>query len=442
MLTAVRSAFRLPELRRKLLFTLGILILYRILSQVPVPGVDKAALDNFFQGSDLASLFNMLSGGALANFSVMAMGVYPYITATIIMQLLIPIIPRLQEISKDGDAGRQKINQITTYLTVPLALLQGYGQAAIMTSGAFGGASVLPEFGFNNNALLTVTVLISLVAGSFLALWLGNLITEQGIGNGVSLIIFGGIVGGLWGNLNVLLASTRGLLLVIVFTLITIATVFLIVYVQEGQRRIPVRYGKRVRTMRGNRLMMVGGQSSHVPIRVNSAGMIPLIFASSLLIFPSTIGSLFVGSSVGWLSSVGNFFASSLSVGSTLYWILYFILVVAFTFFYTDVVFRQQNLPETLQRQGGYIPGIRPGRPTESYLNRVLARITLVGALFLGFVAILPWLVGLIIREPGLGNSTLLITSAGLLIVVGVVLDTMKQLEAQLMMRHYEGFIR
>ncbi|MCP4164622.1 MAG: preprotein translocase subunit SecY [Chloroflexi bacterium] len=441
MLVALRSAFRLPELRRKLLFTFGLLVLYRFLAQVPVPGVDTAALAQYFEQSDLANLFDLLSGGALSNFSVMSMGVYPYITASIIMQLLVPIIPRLEEIAKDGDAGRQKINQFTLYLTIPLAILQGYGQAALMSSGAF-GARVLPEFGFSVAPLLTLDVIVAMVAGSMVALWLGNLITQEGIGNGVSLIIFGGIVSGLFPRLSSLWASTNGVLLVAIFTVLTIATIFLIVYVQEGQRRIPVRYGKRVRTMRGNRLMMVGGQSSYIPIRVNSAGMIPLIFASALLIFPSTIASYMTVSTVAWISSIGTWVATYLSPGANLYWVLYFLLVVAFTFFYTDVVFRQQNLPETLQRQGGYIPGIRPGRRTEEYLNSVVSRITLVGALFLGLVAIMPWIVGLVVRQPGLGSSQLLITSSGLLIVVGVVLDTMKQLEAQLQMRHYEGFIR
>ncbi len=442
MLTAVRSAFRLPDLRRKLLFTLGILILYRFLAQVPVPGVDRAALANFFQGNALANLFDLLSGGALSNFSVMSMGVYPYITATIILQLLQPIIPKLEEIAKDGEAGRRKINQYSLYLTVPLALLQGYGQAAIMASGRGATSSVLPGFGFGNNLMLTISVLAAMSAGTFVALFLGNLVTEDGIGNGVSLIIFGGIVGNMWSRINALLTSTRGWLLVIIFLAITVATVLLIVYVQEGQRRIPVRYGKRVRTMRGNRVMMAGGQSSHIPIRVNSAGMIPLIFASSLLIFPATIGSFLQASGADWVAAIGRFLTNTLSPSSNIYWIFYFILVVAFTYFYTDVIFRQQNLADSLQKQGGYIPGIRPGKRTEEYLNRVLVRITLVGALFLGFVAILPWLVQLVVREPGLSSTSLLITSSGLLIVVGVVLDTMKQIEAQLLMRHYEGFIR
>ncbi len=441
MLTALRSAFLLPELRKKILFTLGILLLYRVLAQIPVPGVDRTAMGQILQ-NDLASLFDMLSGGALSRFSIMAMGVYPYITASIIMQLLVPIVPQLEKIAKEeGDAGRQKINQYTTYLTIPLALLQGYGTAALMSGGAF-GTSLLPNFGFGKDPLLTIGVLASLLTGSFIALWLGNIITEDGIGNGVSLIIFGGIVSRMWPRLNALLASTNGVFLTLVFTLVTIGTVFLIVYVQEGQRRIPVRYGKRVRTMRGNRLMMVGGQSSYVPIRVNSAGMIPLIFASTLLIFPSTIASAFINSSISWLQGIAQFLSVNFSIGSTAYWIAYFILVVAFTFFYTAVIFQQQNIPESLQRQGGYIPGIRPGKRTEEYLNKVVNRVTLVGALFLGFVAILPWLVSLLLRQPSLSNSALLITSAGLLIVVGVVLDTMKQLEAQLLMRHYEGFIK
>jgi preprotein translocase subunit SecY len=440
MLTALRSALILPELRRKILFTLGVLLLYRVLAQIPVPGVDRAAMGQILQ-NDLANLFDMLSGGALSRFSIMAMGVYPYITASIIMQLLVPIIPKLEEIAKDGDAGRQKINQITTYLTIPLALLQGFGTAALMSGGSF-GTPLLPHFGFNVDPLLTISVLASLLTGSFIALWLGNLITQDGIGNGVSLIIFGGIVAGMWPRVNGLLSSTNGVFLAIIFTLVTIATVGLIVYVQEGQRRIPVRYGKRVRTMKGNRLMMVGGQSSYVPIRVNSAGMIPLIFASTLLIFPSTIASAFTNSSIPWLKAMSDFMATNFSIGSTFYWIVYFILVGAFTFFYTSGVFQQQNIPESLQRQGGYIPGIRPGKRTEQYLNKVVNRITLMGALFLGFVAILPWLVSLVLHQPNLSSSALLITSSGLLIVVGVVLDTMKQLEAQLLMRHYEGFIR
>jgi preprotein translocase subunit SecY len=446
MLEALRNAFRLPDLRRKLLVTLGILLVYRLASHIPVPGVDRQALSVIFQSNQLLGLLNLLSGGALQNFSVMAMGVYPYITASIIMQLLQPIIPALSRLAKEeGDAGRNKLNQYTNYLTIPLAALQAFGQSSILAQSAGGSGPVLREFGFGAYPLATTAIIFTLTAGTMLAMWLGQIITQEGIGNGVSIIIFGGIIAGMPQNVQ-RTAVEGGFGQLLVFAVVTVLTVAVIVVVQEGQRRIPVQYGKRVRAMRGNRLMVVGGQSTHVPMRVNSAGMIPLIFASSFLIFPSTIASYFVGSSVGWISAVATFIYQFFSPQYNWYWILYLVLVIGFTYFYTDVVFRQQNLSETLQKQGGFIPGIRPGFNTEQYLNRVMSRITLVGALFLGFVAILPWLVHLVLvggaAASRASTSTLLISSTGLLIVVGVVLDTMKQLEAQLLMRHYEGFIR
>jgi preprotein translocase subunit SecY len=444
MLDAVRNAFRLPDLRRRILITLGILVIYRFLSHVPVPGVNREALAQLFQSNQLLGILNLLSGGALSNFSVMAMGVYPYITASIIIQLLIPIIPQLEALQKEGDAGRKKLNQYTVWLTIPMALLQAFGQASLLAQPVTaGGAPVLTNFGFRADALATFAVLMTLTAGTMVAMWLGQIITEEGIGNGVSIIIFGGIVSALPANIQRTWVE-GGWVELLIFIIVTVVTVGVIVVVQEGQRRIPVQYGKRVRAMRGNRLMVVGGQSTHVPMRVNSAGMIPLIFASSILIFPSTIASYFVNSPTEWISSIATAINRVFSPQYNSYWILYFFLVIAFTYFYTDVVFRQQNLAETLQRQGGFIPGIRPGPNTERYLNKVLARITLVGALFLGLVAILPWLVHLVVGggSSRAATSTLLISSTGLLIVVGVVLDTMKQLEAQLLMRHYEGFIR
>jgi preprotein translocase subunit SecY len=445
MLEAVRNSFRLPDLRRRLLFTLGILVIYRGAAHIPVPGVNLAALGELFQANQLLGFLNMLSGGALNYFSVMAMGVYPYITAQIIVQLLTPIIPQLAALQKEGDAGRKKLNQYTILLTIPMAALNAFGQASLLTQGGSSGVPVLSEFGFNQYPLQTAAIIITLTAGTMLAMWLGQLITEQGIGNGISIIIFGGIIAGMPQNLQRSYVE-GGILEVIIFLAITVLTVAVIVVVQEGQRRIPVQYGKRVRAMRGNRLMVVGGQSTYVPLRVNSAGMIPLIFASSFLIFPSTIASYFMKPTLPpVVVSVATFVNRIFSPNNDMYWILYFVLVVAFTYFYTDVVFRQQNLSESLQRQGGFIPGIRPGPNTDRYLNRVLSRITLVGALFLGGVAILPWFVHLILGQAGgsrSASSTLLISSTGLLIVVGVVLDTMKQLEAQLLMRHYEGFIR
>ncbi len=442
MIQAVKNALSLPDLRRKILFTFFILFVYRAAAHVPVPGVNQEALRNFLvsgqAGSQLFGFLDLLSGGALSNFSVMAMGVYPYITASIIIQLLQPIIPQLEEIAKEP-GGQAKLNQYTHWLMVPLAALQGYGQAAVIQRSI--GVNVLANFGFNVDPLGTVATILTMTAGTVFAVWLGELITEQGIGNGVSLIIFGGIVARLPQNVGgfVVRQDYIGLL---VFALITAATVGVIVFIQEGQRRIPVQYGKRVRGTR-----VYGGQSAHIPLRVNSAGMIPLIFAQSLMIFPSTIASYFYNpSGTGFFQALVNGVYDNLRPANDawVYWIMYFLMVIGFTYFYTDVIFRQQNLAESLQRQGGFIPGMRPGKRTEDYLNRVLQRITLVGAIFLGVVAILPWLVQLI---PGLARTggqtqSLLITSTGLLIVVGVVLDTMKQLEAQLLMRHYEGFIR
>jgi preprotein translocase subunit SecY len=448
MLDAVRNAFRLPDLRQKLLVTIGILLIYRFAAHIPLPGVDREALEALFRGTDtnmLLSLLNFFSGGGLSQMGIMALGVYPYITASIIMQLLTPIVPQLEELSKEGDQGRHRINQYTYWLTVPLAVLQAIAQGTLLSRPVGAGLVVLPQWGFTgDNFLPTITIIIGMTAGTMFGVWLGQLLTEQGIGNGISLIIFAGILSSVPYQIR-LLSQTP--LLLVLFVIITIATVALIVWVQEGQRRIPVQYGKRVRTMRGNRMMMVGGQSTYIPLRVNTAGMIPLIFAQSLLILPSTIASYFVAQP-GWLGSVANWFYNAFSPTNFLYWLLYFLFTVAFTYFYTDVMFRQQNLPETLQKQGGFIPGIRPGPRTESYLNGVLSRITLVGALFLGLIAILPYIVGVIADSlfggAGVltGYQSLIISSAGLLIVVGVVLDTMKQIEAQLLMRNYEGFIR
>ena len=436
MITAVRNAMRLPDLRKKILVTLGILAIYRAAAAVPVPGVNAQVLEQLFSQNALLGFLNLMSGGALENFSVMAMGVYPYITATIIIQLLIPIIPALKAISQEGDQGRQKMNRITILITIPLALLQAFGQATILRQ-----AGALPGFGFSGPALLSsLTILISLVAGTMFAMWLGQLITEQGIGNGISLIIFGGIVSQLPANIGQLL-ETRQYLVLMLFVLVTVVTMLVIVIVLEGQRRILVQYGKRVRVMRGNRQVVTGGQSTYIPLRVNTAGMIPIIFAQSLLLFPGTIASYFQNVD-GVVGSIATFFATTFTPSNAIYWILYFFLVIGFTYFYTDVIFREQNLAENLQKQGGFVPGIRPGKRTEDYLNAVMSRITFVGALFLGGIAILPWLVSLVTGASLTSNTQLLISSSGLLIVVGVVLDTMKQLEAQLLMRHYEGFIR
>ena len=428
MLQAIVNAFKLPDLRRKLLFTFSMLILFRFIAHVPVPGVNQTALTNLFQGNTLLGMLDLFSGGAMTSFSIAAMGVYPYITASIIMQLLVPIIPKLDEMAKEGESGRMRINQITHWLTVPLAALQGYGTASLLAGG---NPPIISNFGLSGDRFVpTLAIIASMTAGTILLVWMGELITENGIGNGVSIIIFGGIVARLPEMVFRSVFAEQNYAAMVVFIILGLLTVAAIVVVQEAQRRIPVQYAKRVRGIR-----VQGGGSTHIPLRVNSAGMIPLIFAMSIMLFPGYIATFFQGSSNEIVSGIAGFVVRNLGTTSVLYSAFYFLLVVGFTFFYTMVIFQQQHLAENLQKYGGFIPGIRPGKPTEQFLDRILYRITWLGALFLGAVAILPFLTQSL-------SATLVLSSTGLLIVVGVVLDTMKQLEAQLLMRHYEGFIK
>jgi preprotein translocase subunit SecY len=449
MIESMRAAFTLPDLRKRILFTIWILVVYRLLSNIPVPGVDLTAWLAFVEGgqsgSGLIDILNLLSGGAVRNFSVMAMGVYPYITASIIIQLLTPIIPQLEELQAEGETGRNKINRITYYITIPLAFLQAIGQIRLIGFSVPGGLeNIMPHFGFGSGDLLpTLTTLTAMTAGTMFAIWLGEQITEQGIGQGISLIIFGGIVARIPGNLISLVSLpdlTARIFSIASFLLITVLTVLVIVVVQEGQRRIPVQYGRRVR---GRKVYQ--GQSTYIPLKVNTAGMIPIIFAQSILTFPALIAQFFINDSGSFIDKTAQWFSVQFGNQSTfLYWFIYFIFVFGFTFFYTDVMVQQQRLPETLQRQGGFIPGIRPGKRTHDYIMAVVRRITLVGAVFLGLIAIMPGIlqfVGSILRIPGIEQSALVINGAGLIIVVGVVIDTMRQLEAQLLMRHYESFI-
>ncbi len=430
MIQAAFNAFRIPDLRRKLVFTLGLLVVFRIAAHVPVPNVNHGALTTVLNHNNLLQMLNIFSGGSLQNFSIVALGVYPYITSSIVMQLLVPIIPSLQELSKEGEYGRNKINQYTRMLTVPLALIQAYGQMLALNN--FSNVQVFSNFGLFSGGTWfpTLSILISLCAGTIFAMWLGELITENGVGNGISLIIFAGIVA----RLPILLkqqiaAGNAGFL--IIMGLIAAGVIFCVVFMSEGQRRIPVQYAKRIR---GGR--MYQGQSTHIPLRVNSAGMIPLIFAASIVILPGTVSTYFYGANQLWIRNAAHWIFNAMSSTNWIYWAIYFVLVVGFTYFYTAVTFQQQNLPETLQKNGGFIPGHRPGKMTERYLNTVLTRITLAGALFLAVIAILPYFITL-----STGISTFTFSSTAVLIVVGVAIDTMKQLEAQLMMRQYEGFI-
>jgi len=431
LLQAMLDAFRLPDLRRRILITVGILVIFRFVAHVPLPGVDANALQELFAQNAMLGMLDMFSGGAMRNFSVAAMGVYPYITASIIMMLLTPIIPRLHALSLEGETGRNRINQITHWLTIPMAGVSGYGQIILLQrEGVVGSTAVLPM----------VSMVLSLIAGTMFLVWLGELITEYGIGNGISILIFGGIVAGL-GRLvqqGYFAAQGVGVPNVVGYVIIVLIVIAVIVIFTEAHRRIPVQYAKSV--FKGGRMYKQSG-STHIPLRVNTAGMIPLIFAMSIVIFPGMIASYFVapaGADPNFANFIQNLFNPNAALPMGLfYWGLYFVLTMAFAFFYTMVIFQQQDLPGTLQRQGGFIPGIRPGKNTKEYLDMVIKRITWAGALFLAIVAIVPFLA----RE-ATGIQVIQLSSMGLLIVVGVALDTMKQIEAQLVMRRYEGFIK
>jgi preprotein translocase subunit SecY len=448
MIQALKNAWRLPDVRNKLLFTVFILIVYQFAAHVPVVGVDRNILRQVFESGssagNLIQVMNLLSGGAVANFSVIANGVYPYITASIIFQLLVPIVPALERIQREP-GGQEKIQRYTYYVAIPMAVLQALGQISIFNLATGTGAEIIPGFGFGlgSNLLLTVSVLTTMTAGTMFAIWLGELITEQGIGNGISIIIFAGIVAQAPQNLIRLLTQQpdRSVYNLVLFVVITILSVLAVVVIQEGVRRIPVQYGRRVR---GNR--QFAQQDSFIPLRVNPVGMIPLIFAQSIITFPAIIASLFPPGAVG--NTIQSTFGNQQGL---LYWGTFFLMTVGFTFFYAEVMVGNQNLAETLQRNGGFIPGIRPGKRTEDYIKSTTRRITFVGAFFLGVIAIIPGVVDLVNRiifpleasaSGAVINAGLVISGSGLIIVVGVVIDTMRQLEAQLVMRNYEGFMR
>ncbi len=453
MLQSVRQALVLPELRNKILFTLGMLVVFRLIAHIPVPYIDPTALESLrtaLQTNQLAQLLNIFAGGALQNLSVAAMGVYPYITAQIIIQLLQPLIPALDALRKEGEQGRMQLNKITFYATVPMAFLQAYGQTLTLERGlGIGQGLFRTPFDIINNFFPTFTILMTMVAGTMLLVWLGEQIQQYGIGNGLSMIIFAGIVSGLPGVISqaftsVQLGGFETGLGIVLFLAIGLLTLVGIVLMHEGTRKVPVQYTKRVR---GNRVY--GGQSSHIPLKVNMAGMIPLIFAQSIIIFPGTLASYACPEQVapagaGLLKQAACFAYQTFSPsvagnvqtwGGLIYAVCLFVLVYFFTYFYTKVIFDQQNIPDSLARNGGFVPGIRPGKKTDEYLNQVVSRITRVGALFLALVSVLPFLTQVITGIPiGLGATALLI-------VVGVAIDTLRQIEAQMVMRNYEGLI-
>ena len=422
MLATLTGAFRVPEIRKKLAFTAAMLLLYRVGAYIPAPGIDIDRVEELadqFAGSNVLGFLNLFSGGSLQRFAIFALGIMPYITASIILQLMTVVVPSLEKLRKEGEVGQQKITQYTRYLTVGLSFGQSIGYVFLFRTFAAGGSSVVDSFTFG-----TVFVIVcTLTAGSILLMWFGELITQRGIGNGISLMIFASIVAGLPNGISAWWNNPDQVFKVMM-PFLALAIIAAIVFMQEGQRRIPVQYAKRVVGRR-----MSGGGSTYLPLRVNMAGVIPVIFAASLMAFPPTVGEL---SQAGWARDFSAFFSPNGApylVGESLF-------IILFTYFYTAVTFNPVEQADNLKKYGGFIPGVRPGRPTAEYLDRILARLTFPGALYLAAVAALPTI---LINQT---SANFFFGGTSILIVVGVALDTMKQLEAQLMMRNYEGFLK
>jgi len=422
MIEKLTQIWKARDLRNSILFILGMLVIFRLAAHIPIPGVNVVALREFFASNQILGLMNIFSGGGMENFSIVMMGVAPYITSSIIFQLLAMIIPKLEEMQKE-EQGRQQINMWTRWLTVPLAMLQSFGMITLLRRSS---SAILGDI----SAFDLGAMIITITAGTIFLMWLGELISEKKIGNGISLMIFAGIVAGLPQVVQqtVVTFDPSQLFLLISFTIIALITIIGVVIITEGQRNVPVQYARQIR---GNR--MYGGTSTHLPLRVNMAGVIPIIFAISVVIFPPMIAQFFIHARTAWIAK-GAEWTIVLFQNQLVYGILYFLLVFAFTYFYTEVIFHPTQIAENLQKQGGFIPGIRPGRHTSEYLANTTHKIIFVGALFLGVIAILP-----LIMRYFTGMQSLAIGGTSLLIVVAVVIETVKQIESQLTMREYEG---
>ncbi|HEX6946662.1 MAG TPA: preprotein translocase subunit SecY [Acidimicrobiia bacterium] len=443
MLSIYRNMFRIPDLRRKILFTLAMFGVYRLGTTIPVPGIDLEAVELFQQiqqAGGIYGLLNLFSGGALEQFSVFSLGIVPYITASIIMQLLTVVIPRLQALQEEGESGRKVITQWTRYLTIILALIQSTGFSYMFHSGQFtGNIDLIPNYTPSRVALIVLTM----TAGTAMVMWLGELITQRGIGNGMSLLIFVSIIsqfpfmfGQLWQQTGALWLRTNDVQRLIPFIVITLVFLFMIVailFIDQGQRRIPVQFAKRVRGRR-----VLGGQSTYIPLKVNVSGVIPVIFATSVLLIPALIVTA-IPIEASWLQAIFRWINENLGTGgqgvSWWYIVILFLLIVFFTYFYTAIQFNPEQQAEIIQRQGGFIPGVRPGRQTERHLAHILNRITLPGAIFLATIAVLPSIAAAV------WQIQIAFSGVSLLIVVGVALETMKQIESQLTMRNYEGIL-
>ena len=423
VLSPIIQIFKTPELRRKLLITLALLAVFRFVAHVPAPGVDRVKLRELFASSELLGVLDVFSGGTLANFSIMALGVNPYINASIIFQMLIMVVPSLEALSKEGEYGRDRINMMTRFLTVPLALVQSFGMIALLR-----GQGIL----LSSHPLEIIGMVTTIVAGSILLMWLGELVTRYGIGNGISVVIFAGIIG----RLPVVFLQTASVIetltaqALVVFGVLSVAVVAGVITVDEATRKLAVHYARRVRGS-----TVIGGQSTHLPLRLNHAGVIPIIFAVSLVLLPGLLGRFLSGFPNPLVSSLAASFSTLFVPDSLVYNATYFVLVVGFTYFYTAVVFDPAKVADEIRKHGGFLPGIRPGKPTADYLSYILSRITLAGALFLGVIALLPS-----VAQRATGISQLTIGGTGILIVVSVILEITKQLQASIVTRSYDRY--
>lgn len=420
-----QAVWRVKEVRNGLIFVIVMMVIFRFIAHIPLPGIDLVALQRYFQANQVLGLFNLFSGGTVRNFAVVALGVAPYITASIILQLMAMIVPQLEEIRKEGESGQQRINQWTRLLTVPLAIIQSFGLIQLLRQSQL-------RIMTTTDTLHIVTLIATVTAGTVFLMWIGELMSEKKVGNGVSILILAGILANLPQSIGQLFVTydPSQLVTYLVYAIVGILTVVGVVYITEGQRNIPVQYARQ---MHGQGAA-VGGVATHLPLRVNLAGVIPIIFAISMLLFPSVVAQFFINAKTAWIAQAAQAVVG-LVQNKAVYGISYFLLVAVFTFFYTAVVFHPEQIAENLQKQGGFIPGIRPGKPTAEYLQAIINRLNLIGAIFLGSIAVLP-----IVVQGASGSQMLAIGGTSLLIVVSVIIESVKQVEAQLTMRQYDAY--
>lgn len=427
MISNLTKAVKIPQLRNKIIFTLAILAFYRFLAHVPVPNTNTEALNQFFQSNQILNLLNVFMGGGLSNLSLVAAGVGPYISASIIIQILTYIVPKLEEIAKDGSQGRQKINQYTRYLTLPIAIIQAYTMYTLISRQDYVGVPLVNL----ESPIDLILIILAMTAGTYLLIFLGEMITEYGVGQGISVIIFAGILAGLPGSLGglITISNISQFLPILVFILVVLTVIGSVVYVNEAYRKIEIQYSRRI----------TGGQTfaggrSYIPIKINQAGVIPIIFAVSLVLIPNFLAGFLQQQSSEILVNIGVWLSTNFSPGSPYYNIFYFLLVFGFTFFYTSIAFNPEKIADDIRKSGGFIPGIRPGKATENYLRYVINRLTLAGGIFLGLIAVMPTVVQSIT-----GIAALSVGGTGVLIVVSVVLETVKQIESQVISREYQS---